>query len=80
MSTQQHEKRAEEKPTTATWTLSLTCECPHCKEWVDLLDYPDFWDAHSGSLDVCEHGTKRSNGVEVTCPQCNHDFKINCEY
>ena len=67
------------KPTSATWSVSLDCECPHCKEDVDLLAYTDFWDAHRG-LEIPEHGTDRSRGMEVTCPECGEDFEVNCEY
>jgi hypothetical protein len=67
-------------PVTATWNLELNCECPHCKAYVDLLQYGDFWDAHHGSLEICEHNSERSKNVEVTCPECNQDFNINCEY
>jgi endogenous inhibitor of DNA gyrase (YacG/DUF329 family) len=63
---------------TATWSIELNCECPHCAEWVNLLDYADFWDGRS--LGVGEHGTERSKGVEVTCPECGKDFEVDCEY
>lgn len=64
--------------TSASWTLELNCTCPHCKEYVDLLEAPDFWDGRD--LDAIEHGTKRSKGVEVTCPECSEDFTVDCEY
>lgn len=66
--------------TTATWNIELNCECPHCKEWVDLLEHADFWDAHHDSLEVAEHGTKRSRDLQVTCPKCNRDFSADLEY
>lgn len=65
-------------PITATWTVELNCECPNCKEYVNLLDYPDFWDGRH--LDIPEHGTERSKGVEVMCPECGHEFTVDCEY
>jgi endogenous inhibitor of DNA gyrase (YacG/DUF329 family) len=65
---------------TATWTVELNCDCPHCKQHVDLLEYPDFWDAHHGSLELAEHGTARSKAVEVTCPECGKDFEADLEY
>lgn len=64
-------KKAE---TTADWSVSLICECPHCKETVDLLDEPDFWDGRT--LEVCE---KRKD-VEVWCPECNEQFVVDTEY
>ena len=66
--------------TTADWTLKLHATCPHCKEFVDLLDYGDFWDAHGGHLEACEHGTERSKELEVTCPECMKDFTVECQY
>lgn len=62
----------------ATWNISLLCRCPHCQIDVDLLDYSDFWDGRK--LDVGEHETKRSNDLEVTCPNCYEDFEVCCEY
>ena len=63
---------------TATWNISLTCDCPHCKEHVDLLDFCDFWDGRQ--LDIGEHGTERSKAVEVSCPECGEDFTAELEY
>lgn len=62
----------------ATWTVELNCECPNCKEHVNLLDYADFWDGRK--LEVPEHGTERSKGVEVICPECDHEFEVDCHY
>ena len=63
---------------TATWVVELNCDCPACAEHVDLLDYPDFWDGRL--LEVPEHGTARSMDVEVVCPECSHEFAVDCEY
>ena len=63
---------------TAGWTVELHCDCPACGEWVDLLDYPDFWDGRH--LDIAEHGTARSKDVEVFCPECGHEFNVDLEY
>lgn len=41
--------------TRATWDISLDCECPGCKEYVDLLDFADFWDGRS--IEPIEHDT-----------------------
>lgn len=62
----------------ATWSVSLDCECPGCEDQVNLLDYPDFWDGRS--LVIPEHHTKRSSDVEVVCPECGHEFYVDCEY
>lgn len=63
----------------ATWSISLDADCPECKEYVDLLDDPDFWDGRC-SLDIGEHGTERSVGVEVYCPKCGAEFEVDLEY
>lgn len=65
-------------PVEAYWSLSLDCECPHCEEDVDLLEYADFWDGRS--LDACEHRTSRSRNVSVVCPLCCHEFTVNLNY
>ena len=63
---------------TATWGLSLDCECPNCERWVDLLAFPDFWDGRR--LEPIENGTERSKGVEVACPECQYEFQVDLEY
>ena len=64
--------------TIATWDISLDCDCPRCTMAVNLIDYPDFWHGHQ--LDLGEHNTERTKGMEVTCPACNHEFTVDCEY
>jgi hypothetical protein len=48
--------------------IDLWCECPKCEEWINFLDYP------------AEIGTENSKNVEVVCPECEHEFKVDCEY
>ncbi len=62
----------------ATWSISLDCKCPSCEKQVNLLDEVDFWECRH--LDLCEHGTDRSTGIDVTCPECGHDFDVDLEY
>jgi hypothetical protein len=64
--------------TIATWTVQLNCDCPGCKEWVDLLNYPDFFDGRK--LDIGDHGTPKTTGMEVVCPECGHEFLVDLEY
>ena len=66
--------------TTANWHIELNADCPMCGKYVDLLDYPDFWDTHGPGLDLGENGTPRSKGVEVTCPKCNEEFTVDLDY
>jgi endogenous inhibitor of DNA gyrase (YacG/DUF329 family) len=65
------------EPILATWSLSLDCECPKCGKDVDLLRTDDFWDS---GLQACETCTDRSNDLEVSCPECGHEFVVECEY
>lgn len=62
----------------AVWTVSLNVDCPNCKEWVDILDDPDFFDCRD--LDIAEHGTERSIDVTVYCPECGHEFEVDLTY
>lgn len=62
----------------AQWSVSLDCECPKCKELVNLLDAPDFWDGRN--LEIPEHDTENSNNLEVSCPECSHEFEVCCEW
>jgi len=64
--------------TIATWTVELNCDCPGCKEWVNLLNYPDFFDG--STLKIAEHGTPKTTGMEVVCPECGHEFLVDLEY
>jgi endogenous inhibitor of DNA gyrase (YacG/DUF329 family) len=63
---------------TATWYLWLMANCPGCGGRVDLLDDPDFWDGLP--CEPGEHNTSRTTNMEVVCPECKHEFKVNTEY
>lgn len=56
----------------AVWSASLYCECPACKEDVDLMEYADFWDGRS-DLQIAQ----KVEGLEVVCPKCGHEFKVD---
>ena len=62
----------------ATWHIELMCDCPGCKERVDLLTYADFWDGRR--IEACETRTPRTTGMEVVCPECGAEFEVDCEY
>jgi len=64
--------------TTAQWSLSLDCDCPHCKEFVNLLDTPDFW--RDAEFEPCEYNTHKTRDVRVICPACNEEFVVDLEY
>lgn len=63
---------------TATRHASLDCECPGCNEYVNLLEYADFWDGRH--IEVAEHGTPATTGMEVVCPECRHEFTVDCAW
>lgn len=71
-------RTADEKSVAATWHIELTCHCPACGQYVDLLEAPDFWDGRH--LDLCEHHTERTKAVEVSCPLCAEDFTVETDY
>lgn len=56
----------------AQWTISLDCECPKCDQFVDLLLAADFWDGRR--LEFAE----AKKGLEVECPECGHEFEVDC--
>jgi rubredoxin len=62
----------------AEWRISLDTTCPRCRADVDLLDDPDFWDGNH--FEAGEHRTDRTRGVEVACPNCGWEFKVNLIY
>lgn len=62
----------------AAWTIELNTNCPECKEYVDLLHHPDFWDGRN--LEAGQNRTPYSDNLEVTCPECGHSFHVCCEY
>jgi len=63
---------------TATWSVSLDADCPHCGEYVDLLEDPDFFDGRQ--LDIPEHDTERSRDLDVICPECGEEFEVDLEW
>lgn len=62
----------------ALWSIELMCECPNCLCDFDLVKcHDDFW------VDGCqpiEHGTAKTKNVEVECPICSLEFKVDYEY
>jgi len=64
---------------TATWSISLFCDCPGCLESTDLLDLADFWDGGQ-PYQIGEHHTVQTIDVEVICPACGHTYSVNFDY
>lgn len=63
----------------AVWDITLHKECPNCGDYFDIIRVmDDFWtDARFGP---CESNTPATTGVEVECPNCEHEFKVDLEY
>lgn len=66
-------------PVQAYWYIKLNCDCPHCGEYVDLLEDPDFWDGRN-HVQIGEHATDATLGVEVSCPKCKKEFEVDFVY
>ena len=63
----------------ATWSIELNCHCPSCEQYVNICDSTEFWYTYP-NLEIAEHETERTTGMEVVCPNCGHEFKVDCEY
>jgi ribosomal protein S27E len=73
-------KKGKKMPNrTATWIVALNSQCPGCGDYVNLLDYDDFWDNHP-RLTIPENNTENSRNMDVNCPNCNHEFIVDCDY
>lgn len=64
--------------TIAFWSISLDCECPSCGEDVDLLRAPDFGEGKG--IKPIEIGTDEAENLAVQCPECDHEFNVECLY
>ena len=59
---------------TAQWSISLDVTCPKCGNYFDIIATDD---------EFFRYNTEPLNEVtnyEVTCPECQHDFKIDSIY
>lgn len=65
--------------TFARWSIELLADCPHCQDYVDLLEDSDFWHSHP-KLKPGETRTDASVNIEVLCPSCGAEFKCDLEY
>lgn len=63
----------EDETIYANWHVELMADCPKCKENVNLLEAPDFWDGRR--LQVGESAT-----IDVHCPSCGHEFTVTTQY
>ena len=60
----------------ANWHVMLFTDCPECECQIDLTEYGNeqFMNGdYCGPLDQVED-------VELTCPECNHEFKCDFEW
>lgn len=63
---------------TATWDIKLNTTCPHCKRYVDLVENQDFF--LEAGFEPLEQETNATQDVEVTCPDCDGEFKVDFYY
>jgi hypothetical protein len=68
-----------DKTIKASWCIELNCNCPKCEQYVDLTNAPDFRDGLR-DMQPGEHDTPRTTDMEVICPECGHEFNVDCEY
>jgi len=62
----------------ASWTISIDAECPECEDSFDITQADDFWTEFNP--EIGEHGTDRTENVEVICSHCEHEFKVDFVY
>ncbi len=60
----------------AMWRAHLFVTCPHCGEYFDLLDTPNFWEDRE--IYYCESGTFNSENQSGKCLVCQKDFNFRC--
>jgi len=56
---------------TATWSVSLFCDCPKRLENTDLLDFIDLRDGGQLSQVGVPLGLVQAINIEVICPDCD---------
>lgn len=61
----------------AVWSLTLLVSCPACKQEFDMLETHDI--AAEG-IQTCEHDTEASPDIELSCPECEHEFQADLAY
>jgi len=59
----------------ACWNIELNIDCPHCGEYINALDTPDFWDGRK--FDIGEHKTERTSNLTANCTECHKDFSFD---
>jgi len=66
----------------AIWSFSLDTECPKCGEDFDVNSAGENGTCYIEDvrLQVCEQDTYNSKNIEVECPNCKHEFIVDCEY
>lgn len=62
----------------AIWSISLDCTCPSCGHDFDILQ--GFSLPYGHNLYAGEHGTERTENIEIVCPECECVFKVDCAF
>mgnify|MGYP001209208456 FL=1 len=57
----------------ASWSVDLFADCPACECLIDLTEYDNeaFMNGERGSP------LQQMEDVEITCPECEHEFKCD---
>lgn len=50
---------------------ALSVDCPGCKTEVNPLDNDEFWQ---------DRDLRKLNDIELICPLCGHEFKVDVEF
>lgn len=67
--------------TKAFWEFGIYTGCPKCDERFDIVgESTECITFNNPPVMLCEHNTKRTMGIEVECPECGHEFKVDLEY
>jgi len=57
--------------------ISLMSTCPKCEEYFDLIEQDNDFLVDGGRGELCEHDTSRIKYVEVECPECGYQFRVD---
>ena len=57
----------------AEWYINLMCDCPACDEYVDLLEFGEFW------LEKNLVPGETKTNLQVTCPECGAIFLVDTQ-
>ncbi len=62
------------KTAKASWNITLYVDCPHCKEYFDIMTC-NSWT--QGGYEGIETAQREDLDLEITCPKCEKDFLVD---